>query len=143
MGNNMVPYAVILGGKYTYFIAHQYKYIENNKIEERILLKVTKMYPYDYHLNKCGVDSSKKLERSLIQTFWPGVGEDTEDEVEEDGDFIETSYNNGNKDVVKSFNQKCVFCLERDSEYAFRQCGHQCICEHCYQNKGDIDILKW
>ena len=37
---------------------------------------------------------------------------------------------------------KSVLCLERDSIYAFRQCGHQCICEQCYQNKGDIDILK-
>ena len=67
---------------------------------------------------------------------------DVGDEVEEDGDLIETSYTNGNNEVVKIFNQKCVICLERDSDYAFRQCGHQCICEQCYQNKGDIDFLK-
>ena len=38
------------------------------------------MYPYDYHLNKCGVDSFKKLERSMIHTFWPSVEEDIENE---------------------------------------------------------------
>ena len=43
---------------------------------------------------------------------------------------------------LKIFNQKCVICLEGDSDYAFSQCGHQAICEQCYQNKGDIDILK-
>ena len=26
--------------------------------------------------------------------------------------------------------------------YAFRQCGHQCICEQFYRNKGDTDKLK-
>ena len=44
--------------------------------------------------------------------------------------------------MVKIFSQKCVLCLEKDTDYAFRQCGHQCIGEQCYQNKGDIDILK-
>ena len=43
---------------------------------------------------------------------------------------------------LKIFSQKFVICLERNSIYAFRQCGHQCICEQCYQNKGDVDILK-
>ena len=91
------------------------------------------------------------LELSLIHTCWPGHGEkieieddisDVEDEVEEDEEFIETNYTNGNNEMVKKYNQKCVICLERDSIYAFRQCGHQCICEQCYQNKGDINILK-
>ena len=108
--------------------------------------------PYDYHLEKCGIDSFKKLERNLIHTFWPGVGEDMEneddisdvedEEVEEDGNLIETLYLNGNNEVVKTFNQKCVICYERESVYAFRQCGHQCICEQCYQIKGHINILK-
>ena len=145
MGNNIIAYAIIIGEKYTYFIAHHYKFIENDKIEEGTLLNSTNGYPYDYHLDKCGVDSFKKLERSLIHTFWPCVGEDIsdeEDENEEDDDLIETQYFNGNNEVVKIFNQKSVICLERDSDYAFRLCGHQCICEQCYQNKRDIDILK-
>ena len=151
MGNNMVPYAIINGEKNTYFIAYHYIFIENDKIEEGTLLNATNMYPYDYHVGKCGKDAFKKLERSLIHTFWPGVGEDiengddfsdVEDEVEEDGDLIETQYLNGNNEVVKISNQKCVICYEKDSVYAFRQCGYQCICKQSYQNKGDFDILN-
>ena len=153
LGNNMIPYVNVLGEKYTYFLYHRYKFIENDKIEEGILLNATdrSLDPFDYHLEKCGIDSFEKLERSLTHTFWPGHGEDIEnddhdlfedDVVEEDDDLIETQYLNGNNDEVKIFNQKCVICYERDSVYAFRQCGHQCFCEQCYQNKGDIDILK-
>ena len=58
MGNNIVPYAIMIGEKCTYFIAHLYKFFENDKIET--LLNVTNMYPYDYHLNKCCKDFSKK-----------------------------------------------------------------------------------
>ena len=151
--NNMIPYAIMIGEKYTYFLDHHYKFIENNKIEEGTLLNTTNdsFDPYDYHLEKCGIDSFKKLEGNLIHSSWPGHGEDIEneddildvyDDVEENKDLIETPYLNGNNEVVKIFNQKCVICYERDSIYAFRQCGHQCICEQCYQSKGDIDILK-
>ena len=153
MGNNMVPYAFVIGEKYTYFIYHRYKFIENDKMEEGTLLNATNysLDPFDYHVEKCGVDSFKKLEHTLIHTYWIGHGEDEENEddnlveediVEEDENLIETPYLNGNNEVVKIFNQKCVICLERDSIYAFRQCGHQCICEQRYENKGDIDILK-
>ena len=148
IGNNMIPYAIMIGEKYTCFLDHHYKFIENNKIEEEILLNTTNdsFDPYDYHLEKCGIDSFKKLERNPIHSFWPGHGEDIDDEdgdvdlVEED--IVETQYFNGNNKVVKIFNQKCVICYERDSIYAFRQCGHQCICEQCYQSNGDISILK-
>ena len=34
MGNNLIPYAYAIGGKYTYFLYHRYKFIENDKIEE-------------------------------------------------------------------------------------------------------------
>ena len=34
MGNNMIPYAYAIGEKYTYFLYHRYKFIENGKIEE-------------------------------------------------------------------------------------------------------------
>ena len=154
MGNNMTPYAFVVGEKFTYFLYHRYNIIENDKIEEGTLLNATNtsLDPYVYHLEKCGIDSFQILERNLIHTFWPGHGEDIENEddddlveedvVEENEDLIETQYFNGNNEVVKIFNQKCVICYERDSIYAFRQCGHQCICEQCYQNKGDIDILN-
>ena len=135
MGNNMVLYAIILGQKFTYFLYHRYKFFENDKIEKGILLNATNssLKPYDYHVQKCGLDSFKKVEYTLIHTCWPGHGEDieneadisdVEDEVDGGGDLIETSYSNGKKEVVKIFNQKCVICLEKDSDSAFRQCGH-------------------
>ena len=149
IGNNMIPYTFAVGEKYTCFLYYRYKFIENDKIEEGTLLNATNtsLDPYDYHLEKCGIDSFKILERSLIHSFWSGHGEDDDDLVEEDvvernEDLIETEYFNGTNEVVKTFNQKCVICYERESVYAFRQCGHQCVCEQCYQSKGYIDILK-
>ena len=41
-------------------------------------------------------------------------------------------YINGNNELVQMFNEKCVICLENDSIYAFRNCGHLTICESCY-----------
>ena len=149
----MTPYAIMIGERYTYFLYYRYKFIENDKIEEGTLLNATNesLDPYDHHLEKCGIDSFKKLERSLIHTCWPGHGEDivdeddfsdVEDEVEVDDDIQELENTNGSNAVVKIFDQKCVICLERDSEYIFKQVGRQCICEECYQSKGDIDLLK-
>ena len=153
MGNNMCPYAIMVREIYIYFLSYQYKFIENDKIEERTLFNATNdnLDPFLYHLGKCGWDSFKKLERSQIHCCWPH--DDEEDQnvelvvegdvlVEEDEGLIETNYCDGNNEVVKIFNQKCVIYYERDSVYAIRQCGHQCICEQCYQSKGDIDILK-
>ena len=68
MGNNMVPYAIIVGEMYTYFLYNRYKFIENDKIEEG------------------GKDAFKKLEHTQIHTYWPGVGEDEENE---DDDLFE------------------------------------------------------
>ena len=105
MSHNMVPYAILIGEKYTYFISHHYKFIENDRIEEGTLLNG--LNPFAYHLVKCGGDGFKTLERSQIHTFWPGVGgnEDVVDVlVEEGGDLIETIYWNGTKEVVKIFN---------------------------------------
>ena len=147
MGNNMIPYAFIIGEKYTYFIVIHYKFIQNDKVEEDTLLNATsaRLYPFDYHLEKCGVDSFKNLERSLIHSCWPDDGGYEEDEengddvlVEEDvedGDLIETRYLNGNNEVFNIFNPKCVICFEKDSVYAFRQCGHHCICEDGFNKR--------
>ena len=142
MGNNMIPHAIMIGERYTYFLYHRYKFIENDKILEGSLLNAShsSQDSYDYHIERCGIDSFKKIDHSLIHTFWSGHGEDQNENVE-DVILIEPSYTNGNKEDVKIFNQKCVICFERDSIYAFRQCGHQCICDQCYENKGDIDIL--
>ena len=124
-------------GKNTYFISSHYKFTENDKNEEGTFLNVTNksLDPYDYHVKKCGKDAFKKLEHIQIHTCCPGFGEHEEikddylvEGVEENEDLIETNYCNGNNEVVKIFSQKCVICLERDSIYAFRQCGHQCFC---------------
>ena len=146
----MIPYTFAVGEKYTYFLYYRYKFIESDKNEEGTLLNATdgSLDPYDYHLEICGIDSFKKLDRNLIHTFWPGHGEDDddylveEDVVERNEDLIETEYCNRTNEVVKIFNQMCVICYDRESVFAFRQCGHQCIFEQCYQSKGDIDILK-
>ena len=148
MGNNMCPYAVLIGEEYTYFIDNRYKFIENDKIEDGTLLNATKksLDPFDYHLGKCGIDSFKKLECSQIHSFYSDIEDDIEEEeidiLVEDNEAVETNYCNGDNEVVKTFDQKCVISYEKDSVYIFRKIGHQCICEQCYQNKGDIDILK-
>ena len=91
----------------------------------------------------------KLLECNRIHSSRPGVEcgfleeeEDVEENVEDDVNIHELEYTDGRNEVVKSFNRKCAICLERDSDYLFKQCGHRCICEECYQNKSDIDILK-
>ena len=150
MGNNKIPYPIIVGDKFTYFLYNRWKFLENDKIEEGTLLNRTNnsLEPFDYHVEKCGADSFKKLECSLIDTYWPDREEDDGNVIEEDvfeqgENLIETPpYLNGDNEVVKIFNEKCVICLERDSIYAFREGGHQCFCQQCYENKGDIDILK-
>ena len=86
------------------------------------------------------------LECNRIQSSWPGMEcgfmeeivedeEIDEDDAEEDVILDELEYTDGSNEVVKSFNQKCVICLERYSDYTFEECGHQYICEECYQKK--------
>ena len=142
MGNNMSPYTFAIGRKCTYFISVHHKFIENDKIEVGTFLNTTNnsLDAFDNHLEKCGVDSFKVLDQSQTQTLYPHYEKEIEDEdeddvlVEEDEYLNETNYRNGTNEVVKTFNQKCVICCERDSEYAFRECGLQCIYEHCYQS---------
>ena len=150
----MVPYAYAIGEKYTYFIYHRYKFIENDKIEEGTLLNSSNgsLDPYDYHLENCCKDAFYTTEANRVHSSWPGKDcglffpyedeEDIEEVVVDNVDIQEREYTNGNDEVVKFLNRKCVICLERDSEYIFKQCGHQSFCQVYYQNKGDIDILK-
>ena len=62
------------------------------------------------------------------------IVEDEEDD-DENANIHDLQYTNGNNEVVKFFNQKCVKCFERDSDHIFKQCGHQCICDESYQKK--------
>ena len=114
----MIPYAIMVGERYTYFLYHRYKFIENDKIEENTLLNATNdsLDPFDYHVEKCGIDSFKKLNPSLIHTFWTGHGgdienenddliEENEDNIQEDVNIHELEYTNGDNKIVKVFNQ--------------------------------------
>ena len=82
MGKNMVPYTFAIGGNYTYFISTCCKFPEKDKIEEGTLINATNHSsdPFDYHLEKCGVDSFKTLEHTEIHTFYPHNEKDEEDE---------------------------------------------------------------
>ena len=42
---------------------------------------------------------------------------------------------------MKCFNQEFVIRFENPSVYEFRQRGHHCLCEKCYEKKGDMGIL--
>ena len=147
----MIPYIFEIAEKYTYFLSTHYKFIENDKIEDGTLSSTTNsnLDPFDYHLEKRGENSFKTLEHTQSHCFYIDSEENAEDEVDvlveenvEVDDLTETSYRNGTNEVVNVFIQKCVLSHERDSVYAFRKCGHQCICEQRYRKKGDIDILK-
>ena len=138
MGNNMIPYTFAVGEKYTYFLSSHYKFIQNEKMEDGTLLNASNnsLDPYDYQVEKCGEGVLKKLEHTQIHTCWPGFGEHEQNEDDEGNeDLIETIFNNGNNEVVKIFNQKCVICLKRDGDYACRQGGHQCIYEQVIRIK--------
>ena len=134
------------------FISTPYKFIENDKIEEGTLLNAsnTSSGPYDCHLSKNGLDCFKKLlDCNRIHSSWLSVESgdmeeivEDEEDVEEDVNLHDLDYTDGSNEVVKVLNQKCVICLERDSDNIFKQCGHQCIFEECYRNKGIFDILR-
>ena len=59
----MIPYLIVVGEKSTYFLHNCYKFIENDKIEERSLLNIRdgSLDPYDYPVEKCGIDALRKL----------------------------------------------------------------------------------
>ena len=114
--NNMCPYTIEIGGKYTYFLSIHCKFFENDKIEEGTLLNATtnSLDPFVYYLGKFVVDSFEMFERSQIHTFYPRFEEDVEDEddvlFEEDENLIETLCCNGTNEVAKIYNEKCVIC---------------------------------
>ena len=99
MGNNMVPYAVIVGEQYTYFFDNRYTVIEKDKIEEGNLINATNnsLDPYDYHVKKCGKDAFRKLEHTQVHTCWPGFEEGEENE---DDDLVEEDEEN--EDLIES-----------------------------------------
>ena len=145
IGNNMVSFPIAVGEKFIFFLYNSWKFFETNKIEKDSLLNRTKnsLDPFDYHVERCSINSFKKIEYSIIHTYYPNREDDDDDDNDDDDIVIETpEYHNGDNEVVKIFNEKCVICLEQDSIYAFRLCGHQFICQQCNDNECNIIILK-
>ena len=152
MGNNMIPNAISLGEKYTSFVSEHYKFIENGRIEERSLLYSTdgSGVLYVYHLANCGVGAFKTIECIQIYTCYPEKEDDEEEDVwraqrkmyawvEEQKNLGQPTFCYGNNEMMKNFNQNCVICFKNSSVDAFRQRGHQCICEDCWT----IKMLKY
>ena len=71
MGSNLIPTVLVGGEKYRFFSSDHYKFIENNRIRERLLLVSTNdsLYPFDYHLAKCGGSAIKTLKCNQILSF--------------------------------------------------------------------------
>ena len=158
MSKNMTPFVVAVEEKYTIFLSKQDKFIENIKIPEGILKNSTNnnLDPFDYHLAKYGGSAFERMECNQIRGFYP-IEKAEEDDDEEgiwkdqreldgwNGEqmiFDKPAYWNGNNEMVKILNQKCVTCFGNLSVYAFRQFGHRYICEICYENKVDKQIIK-
>ena len=116
----MVPYTFAVGENYTYFISTHYKFIENDKIQESSLLNSTNdsLYPYDYHVNKNGLDCSKEsLERNRIHCSSVNRAEidedesEDEDEDEDDINLPEIEYTNGSIEPKKISIKNVFFAL--------------------------------
>ena len=54
IGNDMIPYTFAVVEKCTYFLSSQFKFIENDRFEQRTLLNATSnsLNPYDYIMMK-------------------------------------------------------------------------------------------
>ena len=101
--------------------------------------------PYDLLYN---TNDGQRFKISELKLIAPDhEDEDIENYFEyaqevEDDENNEISIYNGNNELVKIFNEKCVICLENDSIYAFRNCGHQTICNDCYNNSDSNKLTK-
>ena len=132
MGNPMLPYAVAVGEKYTNFISDHQKYIENDKLEELTLLNTTENSsdPFDYHFFKNGENALTRLTREVVHTYYPDKDDDDEDIWRTQRVLnvlyaaIEAAhkldYSNGNTEMVKILNQKCVKNLENHNAYDYK-----------------------
>ena len=78
----------------------------------------------------------KYIKSIIVNPLLPNENE-TDDE-EEENDINEISIYNGNNELVKIFNEKCCICLENDSSYIFKNCGHRCICDSCYHKDNKL-----
>ena len=81
----MIPTAVAIGEKYTYFISDHYKFLENEKPAKETSLNSTNnsFDSFNYHLAKCDEDALRTMKGKQIRTFYSKEGIE-EDDVEED-----------------------------------------------------------
>ena len=86
------------------------------------------LYPFDYHVEKCGIDSFNNLERNLIHAVCSGHGENVENEDDDDDlveeDLIETQFFNGNNEVVKFLIRSVLYVMK---EKVFTHLGNAVI----------------
>ena len=140
--NYQVPCAYAYGERSIYYLSDQFIFIPYKSIinEKRISEMDVMCDTFNFLYNTSEGERIKLKSLSLIATrfnddsfeeyfnyMMTGIIEDEEDE-------IEIIYN-GTNEIVKIFNQKCVICLDNDSIYAFRNCGHLCLCENCFDPK--------
>ena len=85
-----------------------------------------------------------------LKDFFSEIDEN-DDEINEDNFFdgfkfetIKSNNNNNKTDDDENNNVKededkgmCLICLENKSTYAFRKCGHMCVCKTCKEEKYD------
>ena len=67
------------------------------------------------------------MERNQIHTSYPGEQEVLDALDGEAEAWFKSDCCNGNSEVVITFDQNSVICVENPSVYAFWQCGYQCI----------------
>ena len=122
--------------------------IQDNDIRKKISEMDVSYDPYRFLYDTCGGERKKfhsfiMIARQFTDDFYGNdeiVNADQRSAHivninEEENEIFENIFYNGTNELVKIFNQKCVICIENDSIYAFRQCGHLCLCENCYNSE--------
>ena len=146
VGNNCVPYPVAYGEKNIYYMNDMCQFIpyisiQDNDIRKKISEMDETYDPYEFLYDSNGGERIKfhsfiMIARQFTDRFYENDEIEMErNEEDEEDEIFENKFYNGTNELVKIFNQKCVICLENGSIYAFRQCGHLCLCENCYNSE--------
>ena len=162
LGNNRVNYPCAYGEENVYFLIDRYEFIPYNTIVDENIKNMNLSYcPYDLLYNSNNGDRYKITNLNSIALRWYDenieidnlfdyvvrINDNNNNNLiieyeDEDKDEDEILIYNGNNELVKTFHEKkCITCLENDSIFAFRNCGHLSVCESCYKNT-DSDNLK-
>ena len=147
MGSIKIPCAMVLWEKYIYLFSDLYKCIESERIEEGTLISSTNdsLDPFDEHIAKCGQGGFKTLDCNQLHSFQPDEENHDEEDIwraqRELYVWVEGQRNsdkpanfNGNNEILKIFNQKCVICFENLNVYAFWLYLHHNICDKRNEN---------